>query len=234
MATSDSGRHQDRAPTAPTSGLSLRDRFFKRALDLAVAIVGIATTWWLMALTWAVATVDTRRNGLFSQVRIGRNGLPFRVYKIRTMRDRPGMKTTVTTDRDPRITRFGRLLRKTKLDELPQLVNVLRGDMSLVGPRPDVPGFADRLKGEDRLVLSVRPGITGPATLRFRDEEELLSRQIDPDRYNCELLFPEKVRLNRQYVERYRLRDDLKYLWWTLRGVRPNALGALPSHEEKS
>jgi hypothetical protein len=117
---------------------------------------------------------------------------------------------------DPRITRIGRLLRKTKLDELPQLVHVLFGQMSFVGPRPDVPGYADKLKGEDRVILSVRPGITGPATLKYRDEEALLAAQDDPERYNNEVLWPDKVRLNRQYVQNWSFWTDIRLILKTL------------------
>ncbi|MCE2874026.1 MAG: sugar transferase [Planctomycetaceae bacterium] len=175
-----------------------------------------------MALAWIVASIDTRQNGLFIQMRVGRDGRLFPLLKIRTMRTVAGWTSTVTTGRDPRITTMGRLLRRTKLDELPQLLNVLMGDMSLVGPRPDVPGFADRLQGADRVVLTLRPGITGPATLRFRDEEALLAAQPDPERYNREVIWPEKVRLNRQYAERYTFRADLVFILRTLmpRGAR--------------
>jgi lipopolysaccharide/colanic/teichoic acid biosynthesis glycosyltransferase len=128
------------------------------------------------------------------------------------MRSVGGPSTSVTTQRDPRITALGRIFRRTKLDELPQLINVLLGHMSIVGPRPDVPGFADRLRGRDRIILEVRPGITGPATLRYRDEEELLALQNDPERYNQEVLYPGKVRLNRWYVENYSFRADLCFI----------------------
>src|SRR5688572_8920989 len=119
------------------------------------------------------------------------------------------MNTVVTTEHDPRITPLGRWFRKTKLDELPQLINVLLGQMSLVGPRPDVPGFADQLSGEDRIILSVHPGMTGPATLRFRYEEQELARQVNPERYNRDVIYPEKVRLNREYVESYSFTKDI-------------------------
>jgi lipopolysaccharide/colanic/teichoic acid biosynthesis glycosyltransferase len=132
------------------------------------------------------------------------------------MRDVPGMDTTVTTGTDRRITRLGRLWRKTKIDELPQLINVLKGDMSFVGPRPDVPGYADRLEGEDRIVLSVRPGITGPATLKYRNEENLLAEQENPRQYNDEVLWPDKVRLNREYVRNWSFGTDFRYIWKTI------------------
>ena len=124
--------------------------------------------------------------------------------------------STVTVAGDPRVTRLGRVLRNWKLDELPQLWNVIRGDMSLVGPRADVPGFADRLRGDDRLVLGIRPGITGPATLAYRNEEAILARQHDPDAYNSLVLFPDKVRINRAYVEEMSLSKDLWYLGKTV------------------
>ena len=119
---------------------------------------------------------------------------------------------------DPRVTRFGGFLRRLKLDELPQLWNVVVGDMSLVGPRPDMPELYEGLAEEDRIILAVRPGVTGPATLRFRDEERLLQGVPDPDRYNQDVLFPAKVRLNREYVLNYRVRDDIKYLIMTVTG----------------
>jgi lipopolysaccharide/colanic/teichoic acid biosynthesis glycosyltransferase len=124
----------------------------------------------------------------------------------------------VTTGRDRRITWLGRIWRKTKIDELPQLINVLKGNMSFVGPRPDVPGYADRLQGDDRIVLSVRPGITGPATLKYRDEEALLADQDDPERYNNEVLWLDKVRINREYVESWSFWQDIRYILKTICG----------------
>jgi lipopolysaccharide/colanic/teichoic acid biosynthesis glycosyltransferase len=202
----------------PEPGLTPGQRVAKRVFDLAAAGFGLLAWAWLLALLWLIGTVHYRRNGFFTQVRIGRLGRPFRILKLRTMRPSDGRATTVTTAEDPRVDAWGAFLRRSKLDELPQLWNVLVGDMSLIGPRPDVRGFADRLRGQDRIVLSVRPGITGPATIRFRDEEGLLAAQAHPERFNREVLFPEKTRLNRRYVEEYRFRRDLHYLWRTLRG----------------
>src|SRR6056297_755741 len=156
-------------------GLGPSQAAMKRAFDLVVATAGLVLTCWLIVLAWLLASFDTRANGFFTQKRVGKDGRLFRVIKIRTMRVVPGTQTTVTTSNDQRITPLGRLWRKTKIDELPQLVNVLLGHMSFVGPRPDVPGFADLLAGGDRLVLSVRPGITGPATLKYRNEEDILA-----------------------------------------------------------
>ena len=198
------------------TGLSLSEAALKRGFDVFGAAVGLALTLWLIALAWLAATVDTRANGFFSQRRVGRNGRVFRVIKIRTMRVGTGLGTTVTTGHDPRITPLGRFFRRAKIDELPQLINVLLGQMSFVGPRPDVPGYADALEGEDRVILTIRPGITGPATLKYRDEETLLAGVDDPERYNREVIFPDKVRINREYVQQWSLRKDLGYIWRTV------------------
>lgn len=132
------------------------------------------------------------------------------------MRDVKDIDTTVTTDNDIRITTLGRLFRKTKIDELPQLINVFKGDMSFVGPRPDVPGYADILKGKDRIILEVRPGLTGPATLKYRNEQSLLAAQKDPETFNHKVLWPDKVRLNREYVEEWSFVWDLDCLFRTI------------------
>ena len=205
------------ASTAPR-GLTPHQAVAKRALDVAVAALALILAGWLIMLGAAASAIAHGGSGFFVQRRVGRHGATFPLLKLKTMRDGTDLGTTVTTAADPRITRVGRLLRTTKLDEMPQFVNVLLGHMSLVGPRPDVPGFADRLTGDDRIVLSVAPGITGPATLAYRHEEELLARQEDPERYNREVIFPDKVRLNRAYVEDYVFWRDLVYLWRTLVG----------------
>jgi len=199
-------------------GLRLWETLVKRTFDLVLSVVGLCLSWWLILIAFILATVDTRKSGFFMQTRVGKDGQMFRVIKIRTMRDLPDFNTTVTRDTDPRVTRLGRIWRKTKIDELPQLINVLLGQMSFVGPRPDVPGFADQLTGEDRIILTVRPGITGPATLKFRDEEQILAQQDDPETYNRMVIWPEKVRLNREYVENYSFHQDLKYIWHTIFG----------------
>jgi len=205
--------HRNSPPPHPIPPLG---RAAKRAVDLSFAVVGILALGWLMVAAWLVATIDTGRNGLFMQDRIGRDGRTFRVIKIRTMRVSREITTTVTTSTDARITPIGRLLRLSRIDELPQLVNVLVGDMSLVGPRPDVPGWADRLEGDDRVILRIRPGITGPATLHFRDEAQLLARQPDPERFNREVIWPAKVRLNREYLQQWSLAGDFRLIARTL------------------
>ena len=191
-------------------------RFVKRSFDFFGALFGLIVLGPLILLGWLLATWSCRQNGFFTQQRIGRYARPFAVIKLRTMRPLANITTTVTTDQDPRITRVGRFLRKTKMDELPQLINVLLGQMSFVGPRPDVPGFADKLEGEDRIVLQIRPGITGPASLAFRNEEELLAQQADPIDYNQHVIWPEKVRLNKEYIRSYSFGKDLGYILQTL------------------
>ena len=148
---------------------------------------------------------------IFRQRRVGRYGKLFTIYKFRTMSD---------TDGQPEATPQGRWLRRCKLDELPELWNVLKGDMSLVGPRPDVEGYADQLTGEERGILSLRPGITGPATLKYRDEEVLLAAQEDPQWYNDNVVYPDKVRINMYYLRHPSLRDDLRIILCTVLGRR--------------
>lgn len=186
------------------------DFALKRSLDIGASAIGIAVLWPLIAVTWYMAGRDTGASGFFFQQRVGRGGKLFKVVKLRTMRPVEG--TTVTQAGDDRITRLGAKLRRYKLDELPQLWNVLIGDMSLVGPRPDVPGFMDHLTGSDRKILMLRPGITGPASLKYRDEEELLAGVDDPERYNAEVIWPDKVRINLEYLNDWSFRKDIGYI----------------------
>lgn len=196
--------------------MTVCDRYIKRCFDIMCAAIGLALTSWLIVGFWLFMSVDTRSNGMFSQLRVGKDGRLFKVYKIRTMRANGTLLTTVTVENDLRITKLGRILRRLKLDELPQLFNVLKGDMSFVGPRPDVPGYADSLSDEDRLILTVRPGITGPATLKYRDEERILASVPDPERYNEKIIFPDKVIINKNYVVNYSFRKDIEYILRTI------------------
>jgi lipopolysaccharide/colanic/teichoic acid biosynthesis glycosyltransferase len=205
--------------------MTRRVQLVKRLFDVVVAALGLALVGWLIGIGAQCARWDTGRSGIFRQQRIGRGGRLFWLYKLRTMRDIPGMATTITTRDDPRITRLGRVLRRWKIDELPQLFNVLRGDMSLVGPRPEVPAYLDRIRREAPLVLSVRPGITGPASIKYRHEEQLLAAQANPDEFNDEIILPDKLRINEAYVRNYSFRSDLKCLWET---IWPLAAGRLP------
>nr|WP_297458415.1 sugar transferase [uncultured Halomonas sp.] len=201
-----------------SGGLSAAQAVQKRTFDFLLAAVGLLLSWWLILIAWLAASADTRGNGFFTQPRVGKDGKVFTVVKIKTMRPSRELTTTVTQSGDPRITSLGRFFRKTKIDELPQLWNVLLGDMSFVGPRPDVPGFADKLEGDERLLLSIRPGITGPATLKYRNEEELLAAQDDPEAYNRDVIYPDKVNVNLEYIRHWCVMDDIKYIWQTVAG----------------
>lgn len=152
---------------------------------------------------------------LFKQIRVGRYGKPFTLYKFRSMVvDHTGSNVSVAGE--ARITPLGAKLRKYKLDELPQLWNVFIGDMSFVGPRPDVPGYADKLEGEESVILKLRPGITGPASLKYKNEEELLASVADPVKYNDEVIFPDKVKINMQYYYHWSFWGDIKYIAKTI------------------
>ncbi len=155
-----------------------------------------------------LASIDTKEWGVFSQERIGKAGKVFKIYKIRTLKNEPH----VLGHLDKSATRLGKWLRTYKLDELPQLVNVLIGDMSFVGPRPDIKGFADELEGEDRIILGIRPGVTGPATIKYKNEEELLSVQDDPEKYNRTIIWRDKVEINKKYIENWSFYLDLKFI----------------------
>lgn len=155
----------------------------------------------------------------FIQNRVGQDGKIFSMVKFRTMSLGHG-GSSITVKGENRITPLGSYLRKYKLDELPEFWNILKGDMSFVGPRPDVPGYADQLQGNDRLMLSVKPGLTGAASLCFVNEEELLSKQNDPVKFNDEILFPEKVRINNNYINEWSFCLDVKIILFTLLGKR--------------
>ena len=154
---------------------------------------------------------------IFKQRRVGQYGRLFTMYKFRSMTVAHS-GSSVSVKGESRITPLGAVLRKYKLDELPELWNVLIGDMSFVGPRPDVPGYAEKLEGEDRRMLLLKPGITGPASLKYRNEEELLAKQENPQEYNDKVLFPDKVRLNIEYLDNWSFSNDIKFIIYTVLG----------------
>ena len=199
--------------------MKIKQKITKRLFDFTCALLGIIFLWWLLLVLVLIATIDTKKIGVFTQKRIGYLGKNFLLFKIRTMKENTAILNHVTTTNDSRLTTFGKLLRMHKLDELPQLLNVLFGQMSFVGPRPDVSGFADKLTGEDRIILTVKPGITGPASLKFKKEEELLALQDNPAEYNRKVIWPQKVILNKEYVENYTLKEDIVILIKTLFNV---------------
>ncbi|MDP6962594.1 MAG: sugar transferase [Planctomycetota bacterium] len=192
---------------------------FKRGFDIVLSLVGLICSSWLILICWLIASIDTRANGFFVQHRIGLNGGAFPLIKLRSMRKVDGMTSTVTAKNDKRITKFGAFLRSTKLDELPQLLNVFLGQMSFVGPRPDVEGWADQLSGDDAVILKMRPGITGPASLHFRNEEELLANAANAVDYNRDIIWPQKVEINRKYYYSQSFASDMLCL---LKTIFPN------------
>lgn len=184
----------------------------KRVFDLLASFVLLVLSFWLIGLLVLLLTMLSDKSGLFKQSRVGQYGNLFTIYKLRTMYSNPG-KT---------LRSICKFLRKSKIDELPQLFNVFKGDMSMVGPRPDIEGYYDTLEGKQRQLLLLKPGLTGPATLKYANEEALLLQQPEPQKYNDEVIFPDKVRINLEYLERRTFLLDLKILLYTLMGKKLN------------
>ena len=195
-------------------------RAAKRGVDLLLAGLGVVVLSPVYVVVAALVVLDSPGPAFFRQTRVGRGFRPFRIIKFRTMvtdAERRGGKLSVGAD--PRITRVGRGLRRLKLDELPQLFNVLAGDMSLVGPRPEVPEYVERFHAEYADILSVRPGMTDLASLKYRDESALLAAAADPAAEYVRVILPDKIRLAREYVRRSSLRLDLSLILRTLGAV---------------
>jgi lipopolysaccharide/colanic/teichoic acid biosynthesis glycosyltransferase len=177
----------------------------KRFFDIFFSGLALFLFFWLLILAWVVAVIDTGTNGIFTQERIGQYGKRFKIYKLRTMQ-------VESQSGGFEITRLGRVLRNYKLDELPQLFNVLKGEMSIVGPRPDIEGYYDLLEGENRKILELKPGLTSLASLKYYNEDELLEKQAFPLLYNNTVLFPDKVQLNLNYYYQHSFWGDLKII----------------------
>jgi lipopolysaccharide/colanic/teichoic acid biosynthesis glycosyltransferase len=160
---------------------------------------------WIVLLAWIIAIIDTKTNGVFTQDRIGQYGKKFKIYKFRTFQvDQNAEDSTVS--------KSGQFLRNYKLDELPQLINVLKGEMSIVGPRPDIPGYYDLLEGENRKILELKPGLTSLASLKYYNEDVLLRKQDNPLTYNDEVLFPDKIKMNLEYYQNQNFNKDMKII----------------------
>lgn len=189
--------------------------------DLVASSIGLILLAPAMTVIAILVKRDSQGPALFKQERVGRSGRPFTLLKFRSMTIAPkSAGPLVTAATDARITQVGAKLRSTKLDELPQLINVIRGDMSIVGPRPEVPEYVNLWADDDRLViLSVRPGITDPATLQLRREEEMLAAQPDPELYYRQVLLPEKTRIYCDYVHTQSLGRDLGLILRTLASI---------------
>ena len=188
----------------------------KRLFDLTASLIGLIVLFPLFIVVSVLVKISSEGPVFFVQKRIGKNGKVFQIIKFRSMAVIQSSDSTISVKGDLRITKFGIFLRKYKIDELPELWNVLKGEMSIVGPRPDVSGYADKLEGEDVLILELRPGITGPASLKYANEEEILALQEDPVKYNYEVIYPDKVKLNLDYYYNNNLWIDIKIIFATI------------------
>ncbi|WP_423776700.1 sugar transferase [Chryseobacterium indoltheticum] len=183
--------------------------WWKAIMDFTLGFIGIVSLLPVFFILMIIASFDTGFPGIFMQQRIGRFGKTFIIYKFRTYHTTTFTKSSI-----------GRWMRKTKLDELPQLFNILKGDMSLVGPRPDIAGYYDVIQGEERLILELKPGLTSEAGIKYRNEEEILKQQKDPLLYNDRILFPEKVKMNLNYYHTLSFKNDMYILLKTFSVLR--------------
>ncbi|WP_365992522.1 sugar transferase [uncultured Chryseobacterium sp.] len=183
--------------------------WWKAMMDYGIVLPATMLLLPVLLVLFLVASLDTGFPGIFRQERIGRYGKIFIIYKFRTYHSVTHTKSAV-----------GKWMRKYKFDELPQLINILKGDMSLVGPRPDIPGYYDCLEGNDRMILELKPGLTSEAGIKYRNEEKILRQQTNALKYNDEVLFPEKVKMNIDYYHNLSFKNDLKILLKTLSVLR--------------
>lgn len=187
----------------------------KFLFDRLASLIGLLVLWPVLIVVSILIKIKMPGPVFYIQKRVGRNGRLFKMYKFRSMKVGSD-SSSVSVAGESRITPLGAVLRKYKLDELPELWNVLKGDMSFVGPRPDVPGYADNLIGEQRLILKLRPGITGPASLKYANEEEILALVNNPVEYNDNVIFPDKVRINLDYYYHHSFVGDIKLIFQTI------------------
>ncbi|EMI16077.1 glycosyltransferase [Rhodopirellula maiorica SM1] len=189
----------------------------KRCFDILASGIGILLLSPLLILITGIIRFTSSGPVLFQQTRVGRNLQPFKILKFRTMvENAPSLGPAITSGDDPRITRIGKLLRKTKLDELPQLFNILKGDMSLVGPRPEVPKYVEMFEDDFRQILIVRPGLTDLASIKYRDESAVLAQADDPEREYVTRILPDKIELAKQYVRCSSIALDVRVILQTL------------------
>ncbi|WP_369769568.1 sugar transferase [Flavobacterium sp. WC2416] len=184
----------------------------KRVFDIVFALFLLTLLFWLIIVSVLMAAIDTHTSGLFIQERIGQFGTKFKIYKVRTIRE------SFSSVALP-ISKTGQFLRKFRIDELPQLFNVLKGDMSMVGPRPDVSGYYDLLEGENRKLLELKPGLTSIATIKYTNEDAILKKQADPLVYNDTFIFPDKVKLNLDYYYNHSICGDFRIILETIKVI---------------
>ena len=196
---------------------SIYEKFGKRIFDFVSALLGLLFLLPIFVLVALIIKVSSRGDVFYIQSRIGKNFKPFNLYKFRSMKEAKGL--SITSKNDPRITSIGRFIRKTKIDELPQLVNVLKGEMSLVGPRPEVEKYVYIQEEVYRKILTINPGITDLAAIKFRDEEEILSHYEDKEKAYIEEIQPKKIALYNQYLQMISLKCDVKIILQTLKVI---------------
>jgi lipopolysaccharide/colanic/teichoic acid biosynthesis glycosyltransferase len=180
-------------------------RILKRFFDIFFSLLMLIFFFWVLLVAWLMAVIDTHTNGIFTQERIGQYGQRFKIYKLRTIQ-------RIHDSGEFQISGTGRVLRNFKLDELPQLFNVLKGEMSIVGPRPDIAGYYDLLEGDSRKILELKPGLTSLASLKYYNEDQLLEKQVSPLQYNDQVLFPDKVQLNLEYYYQQSFCGDIEII----------------------
>lgn len=213
--------------------MTLYQKFIKRTFDLVFSFTGLIILCPIGLLLSILIKLSSNGPVFYKQNRIGRYGKPFICIKFRTMYTGTDKQGSITSATDSRITPIGKFLRKYKIDEFPQLWNVLIGKMSFVGPRPDVPGYADKLSGEDRKILNLRPGITGPASIYFRNEETLLAEVSDPQKYSDQVIWPQKVKLNLEYFSGWGFWKDLGYILITLAPFLDHVFRVIPDSSKR-
>lgn len=189
----------------------------KRIFDFIVSLFGVIIISPILLIVAIAIKIDSKGDVLFLQKRVGRKGRPFYIYKFRTMvTDAEKLGKQITVGKDNRITKVGDFLRKYKIDELPQLINVVKGDMSLVGPRPEVPRYVELYTEEERKVLDIRPGITDLASLRYKDENEILGKVENPEEYYINVIMKDKLKLNLEYIEKSNIIFDISLIFKTI------------------
>ena len=188
----------------------------KRIFDFFLSFFGLIILSPILFIFFILIFLQDFNYPFYIASRVGKNGVPFNMVKFRSMITDQNYNSTITTANDNRITTIGKIIRRFKIDELPELLNILIGNMSFVGPRPDVPGYADLLKGEDRLILKLKPGITSLASLKYINEEAILASVEDPISYNKEVIFPDKVKLNLNYYYNHNIWIDIKVIFATI------------------
>lgn len=188
-----------------------------RFFDIVFSFIGLVLLSPLFVIIWLIIVLTSKGGGFYKQIRVGKKGIDFLLYKFRSMRKDADKGSLITVGgRDPRITKIGYFIRKFKIDELPQLFNVLKGDMSLVGPRPEVRKYVDLYTDEQKKVLSVRPGITDYASIEYVDENEILGKAENPDEVYVTQIMPNKIKLNMKYIEKQSVKEYFKIIFLTV------------------